>query len=242
MSKPEFVDVDQHDLNSLLERVSGSSLESSDKKLLLNIVQCHVWLQVTLREAKMSIARLRRVFGFGKTEKRRQDNIAEPSEQKEISGPDNDDENDQPPYSDSQSNKDSNSIVKLKAKGHGRLGFAAYTGAEVVKWQHESLKAGDKCPEACGGSLYTIKPQNVIRITGHSLASAKRHELEKLRCSLCGKTFTAHLPEGMRKYDEHLKAHLAVAKNYISERRSSSPDSCTIFCINFSKSSKLIIL
>ncbi len=71
MSKPEFVDVGQHDLNSLLTRVSNSSLESSDKKLLLNIVQCYVWLQVTLREAKMSIARLRRVLGFGKTEKRK---------------------------------------------------------------------------------------------------------------------------------------------------------------------------
>ncbi len=216
MSKPEFVDVDQHDLNALLERVSGSSLEGSDKKLLLNIVQCYFWLQVTLREAKMSIARLRRVFGFGKTEKRRQDNIAELSEQKESSESDKGDENDQAPSSgsESQSNKESNAIAKLRAKGHGRMGFDAYTGAEVVRWQHESLKTGDKCPEVCGGSLYTIKPQNVIRITGHSLASAKRHELEKLRCSLCGKTFAAHLPGGMRKYDEHIKAHLAIAKNY----------------------------
>ena len=94
------------------------------------------------------------------------------------------------------------------------MGFDAYTGAEIVEWQHESLKAGDKCPEDCGGSLYNISPQSVIRITGHSLASAKRHELERFRCSSCGKTFTAHLPGGMKKYDEHIKAHLAVSKNY----------------------------
>ncbi len=103
MSKPEFIDVDQHDLNSLLTRVSGSSLESSDKTLLLNIVQCYVWLQVTLREAKMSIARLRRVFGVGKTEKRKKDNTAEPSEQKESYESDNGDEDNQAPSSQSES-------------------------------------------------------------------------------------------------------------------------------------------
>ena len=160
----------------------------------------------------MSIARLRSVFGFGKTEKRKKPKDAEEKEDSESDS--GDDDQSFLSESEAQSEESSSPTVKAKAKGHGRMGSDAYTGAEVVGWQHESLKAGDKCPEACGGSLYTINPQSVIRVTGHSLASAKRHDLERLRCTLCGKTFTAHLPGGMRKYDEHIKAHLAIAKNY----------------------------
>lgn len=217
MSKPKIVDIEQKDLNSLLTRVSSSNLEDSDKKLLLNVVQCYVWVQASLQEAKMSIARLRSLFGFGKTEKRKKSKDAEEKEDSESDSGDDDDQS-SPPESETKSEESSSPTVKVKAKakakGHGRMGFDAYTGAEVIWWQHELLKSGDKCPELCGGSLYTVNPQNVIRITGHSLASAKRHELERLRCSLCGKTYTAHLPGGMRKYDEHIKAHLAIAKNY----------------------------
>jgi len=56
MSKPKIVDIEQKDLNSLLTRVSASNLEDSDKKRFLNIVQCYVWFQASLQEAKMSIA------------------------------------------------------------------------------------------------------------------------------------------------------------------------------------------
>lgn len=208
MSKPKIVDIEQNDLASLLERLSASNLENSDKKIFLNIVQCYVWVQGALQEAKMTIARFRRAFGFGKTEK---DKKSKASEEKSKS-----DDDDQESSSGAKPKTDKSPAApnKTKAKGHGRMGYEAYTGAEIIKWQHELLSAGDKCPEDCGGTLYRIKPQIVIRITGHSLASAKRNELERLRCNLCGKTFTAHLPGGMRKYDEHIKAHLAIAKNY----------------------------
>lgn len=46
-----------------------------------------------------------------------------------------------------------NCLQKKKKKGHGRLGHEAYTGAKVVKQEHESLKAGDPYPGVRGTSL-----------------------------------------------------------------------------------------
>jgi transposase len=109
-----------------------------------------------------------------------------------------------------------NSFEKEKKKGHGRLGHEAYVGAKNVEQAHESLKAGDPCPEECGGKLYALEPKTTVCLTGHALASATKYLLERLRCALCGKVFTAENPTGMplQKYDEALKANLAIAKNY----------------------------
>ena len=60
-----------------------------------------------------------------------------------------------------------------------------------------------------------MKPRAFICLTGNALASAIRHQLEKLRCSSCGKTYTASLGPGVQKYDACLKANLAIAKNFM---------------------------
>lgn len=130
MSKPKLVDLDQRDLDSLLERVSASNLGNSDKKLLLSIVQCYVWVQFALQEARMSIARLRRAFGFGKTEKCKKDKASE--EKESCSESDGDDDKASPPESGSRSEEALSHSTKLTAKGHGRLGYESYTGAEIV--------------------------------------------------------------------------------------------------------------
>lgn len=68
----------------------------------------------------------------------------------------------------------------------------------------------------CGGRLYALEPKVTVCLTGHALALATKYFLEKLRCALCGKVFTATPPTGtsLQKYDEALKANLAIAKNY----------------------------
>ena len=43
---------------------------------------------------------------------------------------------------------------KRKARGHGRNGAAAYSGAQKVPVPHASLKPGDACPDGCGGKVY----------------------------------------------------------------------------------------
>ena len=94
-----------------------------------------------------------------------------------------------------------------KRKGHGRTAAADYPGAKRVKVPHPQLHPGDPCPDCRQGKLYPLKrPAQIVRITAQSLFAATRFELEKLRCKLCGKTFTAPAPPeaGLEKYDPNV--------------------------------------
>ena len=53
-----------------------------------------------------------------------------------------------------------------------------------------------------------------MRIVGRAPLEATVYELEKLRCNLCGKIFTAPVPEeaGKDKYDETAGAMVALLK------------------------------
>jgi transposase len=78
--------------------------------------------------------------------------------------------------------------AKRKARGHGRNGAAAYSGAQRVPVPHASLKPGDVCPDGCGGKVYPQRdPGVLVRIKGQAPLAATVYELEKLRCNLCGK-------------------------------------------------------
>jgi transposase len=94
-----------------------------------------------------------------------------------------------------------------KRKGHGRRSAADYPGAKRVQVPHPQLHPGDPCPDCRQGKLYLLKrPAQIVRITAQSLFAATRFELEKLRCKLCGKTFTAPAPPeaGLEKYDPNV--------------------------------------
>ena len=93
---------------------------------------------------------------------------------------------------------------KRAAAGHGRHGAAAYGGARKVQVPHASLKAGDACPDtACDGKVYLQRdPGVLVRIQGQAPIAATVYELEKLRCNLCGKVFTAAAPEGKNLLDK----------------------------------------
>ena len=84
---------------------------------------------------------------------------------------------------------------------------ADYPGAKRVQVPHPQLHPGDPCPDCKQGKLYLLKrPAQIVRITAQSLFAATRFELEKLRCKLCGKTFTAPAPPeaGLEKDDPNV--------------------------------------
>ncbi len=79
---------------------------------------------------------------------------------------------------------------------------------------HESLQAGDACPSCQTGTVYRVKSGVVLRIVGQPPVSATIYDLEKLRCHLCGTTFTAKEPDGIgdRKYDATAASMIALLK------------------------------
>jgi transposase len=104
---------------------------------------------------------------------------------------------------------------QARPAGHGRNGAADYRGARQVPVPHASLKAGDACPEGCGGKVYPQRdPGVLVRIQGQAPLAATVYELEKLRCNLCGDVFTAAAPEGVgeKKYDETAASMIALLR------------------------------
>lgn len=102
-----------------------------------------------------------------------------------------------------------------KKKGHGRNGADAYAGAERIDVPHPDLKTGDTCPDCKEGKLYkNSEPGIEVRVKGAAPLQATVYELEKLRCSLCGKIFTAPMPKGAgnKKYDASSVAIIALLK------------------------------
>ena len=89
---------------------------------------------------------------------------------------------------------------KKKAKGHGRNGADTYTGAETVAISHQTLHHCEPCPACEDGRPYRqSSPGVVVRIKRTAPLWGTVYELEKMRCNICGKIFTADLQPEARK-------------------------------------------
>ncbi len=78
---------------------------------------------------------------------------------------------------------------------------------------HATLKAGDSCPEWRRGTVYAVATRGIlVRLVGQPPLHATVYELEKLRCHLCGKVFTAAAPPeaGPDKYDASSAAMIGL--------------------------------
>ena len=105
------------------------------------------------------------------------------------------------------------------AANHGRYGEKDYSGCAQNFVKHESLQAGDCCPDCAAldspANLYSFPSGHLIRLTGRPLIDGTVHTIEKLRCQGCQKIFTAKVPEEIAsapKYDVSCGSNLALAR------------------------------
>lgn len=192
MNPPKPITLKPEEIELLCKNISSSTLSPEESNLLIGLVHSNEWMKHVLIEGKLTIKRLKKLFGV-LTEKL--ENFRE-----KATPPPNPDEDKSP-------------------KNHGRLPESAYTGAEDIDVPHPDLSPGSECPEiACGGKLYEIKQAPIIiRVEGHPIASAKRYKLQSLRCNICQEFFTAPLPEGVHpddKYDAGVKSLLLINKYF----------------------------
>ena len=103
---------------------------------------------------------------------------------------------------------------KEKAKGHGRNPVEAYSGAKQEFVHHEDFCTMDACPLCKNGKLYKKKPVKLVRVTGVAPLFATTYSLERFRCNMCGKVFTAKAPKGIgtKRYDETAASMIAQLK------------------------------
>jgi len=206
-SKPDLKVFDLKELQDIIARAGCRPLSETDRAKLFETVETLAWMQQELAAKNISLARLRSLFGLSNSEK--QGNLFGPA--------DSGDTTSKPP-SDDDEKPEAKPQPKPKPKGHGRNAAAAYKGAEHIEVPHESLKPGDPCPtcpENYKGKVYPMgKPRTLVRVVGQAPLPATIYELQRLRCNLCGKIFTAKPPPGIgnEKYDATAASMIALFK------------------------------
>lgn len=203
---PKPIDLTKDEASELVHRIDTCNLSSKDKTMIKGVLNFSFWLESSLRDAKVTIKKLYRIFNFTSDKRTKSPNKTQSksSDSKEANDdPEPDDKTEIP--------------SPTKLKGHGRLSINDYDQVVDVKVPHQTLSTGQECPLKCDGVLYENYSANVLRITGGSLANATNYQLERLRCALCGNLFKASLPVGVSqdKYDTRFKSLLAINKYYM---------------------------
>jgi hypothetical protein len=215
MKRPEDVTLSREDGEALLARLEANALTGEDRRVLGKVLTFYFWLLFALREAKLSLRRLKTLV-FGEKPKKR-----EPPESGGAAGGGGGAGGSGAKTEASQEGRaplePESSGASPRRPGHGRQSAEVYRAAQTVECRHEELAVGERCP-ACGrGRLYRLPPGVEMRLDGNALLSAVRYELEKLRCSACGQVFTAPLPveAGLEKYSARARAVLALGRYYL---------------------------
>jgi transposase len=215
---PAILEVDSPRLEEILGRAE-QALAEEDAALLRAVVESYRCLVELVDDKNTSIRRLRELLFGGRTEKTATV-VGSPAETPATTPPQG------LPSASATGTADPNGAnpaspdpaaaaeQRPAAPGHGRLGAAAYRGAERIAVPHATLQAGDACP-ACGeGTVYDKAPGVLVRITGQPPLTARIYQLQKLRCHLCGQVFTAAVPDeaGARKYDATAASLIGLLK------------------------------
>ncbi|MFH1614348.1 MAG: IS66 family transposase [Planctomycetota bacterium] len=200
---PECVELEMSELEAIIERSKAGPLHEQDCEQLRSVLRILYFLTQELEKKHVSVKRLKQMLFGATTETTRKviEQILDEAGQEKKSG--------------DEAEADSETEARQKAKGHGRNGADAYTGAEKVHVPHNSLKAGDACPDCKKGTVYEMaEPGRLVRVRGQAPLGATVYELQKLRCSLCGAIFTAATPQGVGtdKYDAESASMIALLK------------------------------
>jgi len=198
LKEPTIIEIEMGELEEILRRAEAKQFNDKDYETTKTVLQSYVELVNLLKSKNVSMRRLQKMLFGASTEKTAA-----------VTGGGTD----SPAETDSKRSPENEATAP--PKGHGRNGADAYTGAEKIEVPHQSLEPGDACPDCQKGTVYeTSRPGVLVRIVGQAPVQAKVYRLQKLRCNLCGKVFTAEPPEGIgrQKYDATAGSMIALLK------------------------------
>lgn len=174
---PQVVRLTPAALEELLAKLRAH-LDASTYELAAGCLQTLAWLLEELEQKNTALGRLRRMLFGASTERTQQVFPPQPG-----SG------------SADATSGSTDSKVKRKRKGHGRLGAQQYSGAKQVVVAHPTLKIGELCPACLQSTLYELKQAaRMVCIAAQPFFPATLYLLQRLRCKLCGQVFTAPAP------------------------------------------------
>ena len=206
MPKPRIVELSTDKLEEILERAEAKQFNEEDYETIKAVFESYAYISELVEDKSTTIKRLRQLLFGARTEKTRDVIPGEGETDTPAAAEDN---------VDSTEQADGEQEEATPPKGHGRNGADDYPGAEKIPVPHASLESGDPCPDCKKGKVYEVaQPGVLIRITGQAPVQARIYKLQKLRCNLCGKVFTASPPEGVgsEKYDATTASMIALLK------------------------------
>ena len=179
---PEISTWTPTDLRTLCR--AKAALDPQDAELIEKVFDSYRYLAEVIGEKSMSIGRLQKLLFGAKTEKTDR-SWGSPTRSRPFgtgTGEGAEETRERP-------RKKSLPERAWPKRGGGVSGRGTHRRASRVASRGRSL------PGVRKGTLYEKRPAVVVRITGQAPLSAKKYELERLRCGLCGKVFTAELPQ-----------------------------------------------
>jgi transposase len=202
MKTPDLTTVELrlNEWEAILQRAQAGPLDEKDCAKIKAVFESYLFLTDLLEDKRTTIQRLRKLLFGSATEKTR-----------DVIGTKPDDAASTAAAPDGAQS----TAPTAPLPGHGRHGADAYQGAEKIRVPHAALHSGDPCPDCQRGKVYEVSPPGVlVRLVGQAPLQAQVYELQKLRCHLCGKVFTAEAPKGVgsEKYDATAAAMIALLK------------------------------
>jgi transposase len=205
---PEIIELDTHRLEELLRRAEEQAFDATDYQTIRVLVESYAYLTSMLGDKNTTIARLRKLL-FGASNEKTEKVLGD---EKDSAAPNATTTGDG--RGDSRDPHDNGATDEASSPGHGRYGADDYPGANQVEVTHHTLSPGDDCPECQQGTLYENTPSVLVRFVGRTPLQATVYRLQKLRCHLCGKIFTASAPAGVgeEKYDHTVASMIGLLK------------------------------
>jgi hypothetical protein len=220
LNHPPPIEIEAAEVEQLIDQAQQGTLDAAAQKQIVPLLQSLIWLQRTLLETRISLAKLRQLLFGKRTEKSTRKPPGPPSgpaecEQKPGEAPLPDSGSSDPPIGSAETSTGASDAAR--PRGHGRRGVADYPGAEGIFCPHDLHQTGDRCPGCARGRLYPSRPLVRLRFEGQALAKVTHYTLEQLRCGACGALFTAHLPAaaGQATYAVSLQVNLALAHYHL---------------------------
>jgi transposase len=217
--EPEVVELDVEQMHALLDQFEQTLGEQATRPFRL-LLQWHQRLVQLIEQKNVTLGRLRRLLFGASTERTREVAPPSPSADQGANGEPADGATSDAPADTASAPAPSSDPStpgegqRRRRPGHGRLGAAAYTGCPIVEVSLDGLREGDLCLECGRGTLYRQPPSLVVRLIGQPPVGGLRYQLQRLRCGLCGKVYTAELPPeaGEAKHDVSVASVVATLR------------------------------
>jgi transposase len=195
MKMPEPIEIEEAEVARLIEQAQQGRLDAAAQKRIVPLLRTLLWLERTLLETRISLAKIKKIL-FGKRTEKPRRKPRQPPDGSAGSGGDCRGKSDPPSDAellaaeagDVRDGRQSETQTEVETpsgeqtgvgnagqalpppRGHGRLGAADYPGAETHFCPHDTLAAGDRCPACMRARLYRSRPLVRLRFTGQPLA------------------------------------------------------------------------